>query len=264
MSPSFVNDKSHPVRVKDEDGTERRIVPGRVVEAEGKFADNLSAAGLSTATDEDARSWENESARRSGGVTDGPATRLAAKLALGPIRVLGRVAVAAPLRRVVGDDSAPLGPPSGTISTKAAEAAKDDRSREAFADFEALPGESIEHAGTPNPSLPVGATVSSEEIHNAQVANAEQAEDVAQMLNERAAELDVEAQFKPGEPSGSSSTPAGESNDGAPLPEGLPDDYDDLNAAQAEEVVAGLTGEQREQALEYERSHKDRAFAHAE
>lgn len=261
MSPSYVNDKKHPVRVKDETGALQRVLPGQVVDADGKYADNLAAAGLASASDDDARSWENERARRAGDVTDGQATRLASKLLLSPIRLAARMAVAAPLRRVVGDDAAPFGPPSGTITTKAEAASKNEREREAFADFEALPGEKIASAGTPNPNLPIGQDVSADEIHNAQVRNAEIAESLAVDLIEEADNLDVARHYAPGEPSGSDDAPA-ESDD--EMPDALPDNYDDLNAEDAEAVVAGLDAEDREQALAYERSHKDRAFAKAE
>jgi hypothetical protein len=202
MSPSFVNDKPHAVRVEDENGVLRRLVPGRVVEADGKYADNLKAAGLSSASEDDQRSWEKHVAEGSGPSSEG-ATRLASKLLLGPIRVAGRLAAAAPLRRVVGDDAAPYGPPSGTVTTKAEAAKVSDADRRAFADHEALPGEEIPHAGTPNPSLPAAAGVSSEEIHNAQVQNATLAEEVAKEVIEEAESFDVAGQFRSGEPSGS-------------------------------------------------------------
>jgi hypothetical protein len=59
---------------------------------------------------------------------------------LSGLRVAHRTAaIVAPLQRVIGDDEAPMGPPSGVITTKSAAAGMDSQSRQAFAQNEALP-----------------------------------------------------------------------------------------------------------------------------
>lgn len=189
MSPTFVNDKSHPVRVSEPGAGPngaaklRRIVPGQTISADGAFADALEAAGLPSATDEQEEAYE---ARRHADGEETSSARLEQRSALGSARTAIRHAlVAAPLRRVVGDDQAPFGPPSGTVTTKGAVVEglePGDPEREAFAQNEAVPGEKVEGADTADPSLPASVVPTSPEIHNAQVENAEAAEEIAQEL----------------------------------------------------------------------------------
>lgn len=184
----FVNKNPHPVRVRKPvnagPDTLVRLRPGQVISADGEFADNLeNTPGVEHASDSDERSWERERER----YTDenamvGEASRLGDKLRLSPLRVaLRHATIAAPLRRVVGDDAAPYGPPSGTVTSKGQiveglEPGHPDRV--AFAENEAVPGETIEHAAQPEPLLPISTKPTSEEIHNAQVANVEAAEEL--------------------------------------------------------------------------------------
>lgn len=192
MSPSFVNTNSHPVRVDRPSPTPGRpsklvrLRPGQVVEAEGEYADSLAATpGVENATEEQAKVHEASVAQhRREGEMPGLGTRLGEKLALGPARVALRRAIHAPLRRVVGDDAAPLGPPSGETSSKAQEAVKDDAHRRAFADHERLPGERVRGAGAPPLLIPASADPRSGEIENAQARNAEQAERLLEDLAE--------------------------------------------------------------------------------
>jgi hypothetical protein len=96
--------------------------------------------------------------------------------------------VSAPLQVVHGDDEAPFGPPTGTISTKSIEAAKDEASRKAFADGEALEkveGAAVTPSGKPN----------SPAVHNEQVEAKESVDAVAQ---EQAQEATPKARKKPG------------------------------------------------------------------
>ncbi len=202
MSPSFVNDNAHPVRVKsgvrgNGDSILERIRPGEVVEADGAYADALSKVpGVTTASSEDERAFEKENeARERESSMPGRAARQEAKAGVGDARVLLRNAItAAPLRRVVGDDQAPVGPPSGTITTKGEVvdgAEPGSALRRAFGPNEARSGERVDGAGEPPPGLPGAAVVSGAEIHNAQVSNAEQAEQFAQELVETGDPLDL-------------------------------------------------------------------------
>lgn len=202
MSPSFVNDNSHPIRVDDENGKAQRIRPGAVVSADGAYADRLSStAGVREASADDQRSFDDaEAARRGTAPGEGNSARMAAKLALGPARVALRSAsVAAPLQRVIGDDQAPYGPGTGVVTTKGAVVdglPVGHPDREAFAQGEAR--EFVEGAGTPAPMLPRSAIVTSPEVHNAQAAATQQAEEVASEIADGAQGIVQEA-FGPGE-----------------------------------------------------------------
>jgi hypothetical protein len=98
--------------------------------------------------------------------------------------------VAAPLQVVVGDDEAPYGPPSGTITTKAIEAGKDHAHRVAFADHEALNRVPDELEG----NVGLTSTPNSAKVHNLQAEAKERAEELAQ---EQARALGAEADEKP-------------------------------------------------------------------
>jgi hypothetical protein len=174
--PTFVNTNSHPVRVRDEDGVEQRVLPGQVVDASGAYADRLkSTGGVDTANAEQKRAYAD---RDTGDVTAGPARRLRAKNRLGPMRVAIRHAtIAAPLRRVVGDDQAPFGPGTGTVTTKAG---ADDPAH--FEPNEARPIGEVEGGSPIEAGLPSSAIPTSPDIHNAQVDNAEKAEAVAEEI----------------------------------------------------------------------------------
>lgn len=183
--PKFVNTNDHPVRARN--GTVLvRIRPGQVVEADGDYADSLeSVPGVENATQAQAKRHEDAVAAAAAvGQGGEPGRRLAEKLALGPARTALRLAVAAPLRRVIGDDAAPLGPASGEVSTKAQEAVKDEAHRRAFAPGERLPGDRVAGVGTPPDMIPASSDPSSGEIENAQARNAERAEQVLEELGE--------------------------------------------------------------------------------
>lgn len=89
---------------------------------------------------------------------------------------LAHIAVSAPLQVVVGEDTAPLGPPTGTVSTKAIEAAKDAAHAAAFGPGEAhapVDAEGRVDAGNAN-------TVA--QIHDAQAEGFAQASEVAKEI----------------------------------------------------------------------------------
>lgn len=168
--PYFKNDNDHPIRVDDGSGNLRRIAPGSIVDATGQFADNLKdTGGVSQASKEDREKWV-EGRRVSTERTD----EQKRNARIGEARVEARsLAVAVPLTRVVGDDAAPDGPPSGTITSAATVAAKGRDEKQAFAPGEADP------ADADNEQLPP--------VHRQQ---AENARDVA----EKAAEVYPDAE----------------------------------------------------------------------
>lgn len=180
--PSFVNSHDHPVRIADENGNLQRYTPGQVVKAEGRNADLLVESGaFETATEEDVQAFD---ASRRGMQPGG--LRIAAKDALsGALLYLRQMTVSGPANVVIGDDAAPVGPPSGTITTKHEVALKGGpREQRAFAPNEAPadPSRKVgEGYGTPE-GLPGGATVSQEQVYNDQVDNAVAATQAAQQL----------------------------------------------------------------------------------
>lgn len=89
-----------------------------------------------------------------------------------------RDAIVGPLHRVVGDDLAPLGPPTGTITTKETEARKGPEERRAFADHEA-----VERVEEPEPKLTPHAAEKEPIIENRQVEAKEQAEASAKKVS---------------------------------------------------------------------------------
>lgn len=185
--PTFVNKNDHPARVPHPSGGPlRRIVPGQVVEAEGEYADTLgSLSGFETASGDDKLRWERrQESQRVAGAMPGDGSRIASKLAIGPVRQQIRMqTIVAPLQRVVGDDAAPYAPDSGTITTKAQQAQVSPEHAQAMAagEVNAVLGERVE--GVPaatNADIVVTGDVTQDQIHNAQVENRELAEQAGQ------------------------------------------------------------------------------------
>jgi hypothetical protein len=176
--PDLVNTLDHPVRVTA-DGREHRVVPGQVVSAEGELADALVALrGIETADDDHREAWEAERARRAGQISPVTAGGPSMDKALTDLRSLARkVSVAVPLNQVIGDDDAPLGPPSGTITTKQAVARVDEEHNKAFGNRERMP-EDREKNLSPVERLQAEAAAEVESIHN------ELLEDQAEQGNE--------------------------------------------------------------------------------
>ena len=143
--PDLVNKRDHPVRVTDENGQTVRVVPGQVISVEGAVADKLSAYdGVESASDEDR---EAHAAARGGLPSETVSTKQAMETRYSGLRAQGRAAtIAVPLNEVVGDNDAPLGPPSGTITTKQAVMRQGPAERAAFGDHERLP-EDAENEG---------------------------------------------------------------------------------------------------------------------
>jgi hypothetical protein len=129
----YKNDSEQALRVDDGTGRLRRVPVGSVVSVDGDFEKNLKDLdGVSKSSKKDYEAQQDslnpeskDIARHE--VISGQRTDIALQT------------VAVPLNEVVGDDDAPYGPPSGTITTKQAAARQSPEDRRAFADNEALP-----------------------------------------------------------------------------------------------------------------------------
>lgn len=183
--PKLVNKNSHPARVRHPNGGPlRRILPGQVVEADGEYADTLSATpGFETASSDDVKRHEATLDRaRTKSAMPGDGSRINAKNAIVPaLQEVRMQTIVAPLQRVIGDDAAPHAPESGTVTTrKEAALAGDALDREAFArhDVLGLDSEVVLSADAATNAALVTGTATQEQIHNAQVENA-RAADVA-------------------------------------------------------------------------------------
>lgn len=185
--PLFVNENEHPIRVAvDPTGAQLpRILPGQIVQASGGYADNLgSTPGVREASAEEYESYLAELGDPN--TADLGASRTRPRQLVAQARTaIGYATVVGPLQRVVGDDQAPFGPPSGTITTRQAVAreaneAGDQRTRMAFADHDALdPVEGL----TEERENPLDATIrTSPAIHNTQADNFVAAEAAADAL----------------------------------------------------------------------------------
>lgn len=135
--PKLVNKNAHGIRVTSEDGRETRLRAGQVMEASGELADLLSGvANVQPAKKEDVDAWEAVLA----------ASRHDAGQGMDNILAQARVAVSqatisAPLNVVIGDNDAPMGPPTGTVTTKQAMMREGGDNKRAFGDHERLPEE---------------------------------------------------------------------------------------------------------------------------
>jgi hypothetical protein len=113
--PKFVNRNAHTIRVREKDGQPlTRVVPGQVVEASGAFADALKGTnGVETASDADQKTWEAQSTPEEYGETP----ELLQHQPIAPLLNEARKRnVSDPLQVVIGDDEAPLGPPTGEVA----------------------------------------------------------------------------------------------------------------------------------------------------
>jgi hypothetical protein len=165
--PKLVNTNSHPVRATDADGRRVRLVPGQVMQVDGELADLLTAySGVETASSEQSEAWEAEAARRNGAVNETDAGKQSLDRAVTELRSAARmVGVAVPLNTVIGDDDAPLGPPSGTITTKQAVARQDEEHNKAFGNRERMP-EDRDLNLSPVEQLQAEAVARLESVHN--------------------------------------------------------------------------------------------------
>lgn len=110
----YRNTSDSAQRVDDGTGRLRRVAPGAVVEASGDFEDNLkSRDGVESASKED---FQNQGHKFSSDTRDQDRDRLVTDMA----SYANLVTTAVPLNEVIGDDDAPYGPPTGTITTRQA------------------------------------------------------------------------------------------------------------------------------------------------
>ncbi len=141
--PKLVNKNAHGVRANG-----ARLMAGQVRDVDGEEADALKGIpGVETASADDEKAWD---AKRGGGATSEGAGLTAG--IEGAVRQRRhdsrRESVAVPNNVVVGDDEAPIGPPTGTITTKQAVSKEGPIEKQAFADHEAEPGdEELEGTG---------------------------------------------------------------------------------------------------------------------
>jgi len=133
--PTVINRNSHRVSSGN-----YKLSAGQVKEVSGEEADALTGiSGVESASQED---QDNYAASRSGPQEGGPGqlrnvTALAAEARLRHRTLL----VTVPLQTVIGDDAAPYGPPTGTITTKQALSKGSEEDRRRFAPGERLAGE---------------------------------------------------------------------------------------------------------------------------
>jgi hypothetical protein len=129
------NETDGPIRVDDGSGQTRRFPPGQPVPVSGDLEKNAGGVdGLRAATDEEVKQAQ-------AGVEPG-SRDVTRDQALADLSAYARtVTVAVPLNEVIGDDEAPYGPPSGTITTKqtAAREGKSQFERDRFGQHEWLP-----------------------------------------------------------------------------------------------------------------------------
>lgn len=187
--PLFINENSHPIRVPSAEGqvlTIPRIPAGAVVEADGYYADRLSQTpNVREASSDEADAYhDRQEQRRERNMNPGPALRQAAAEAVGPVRQQARMlSVVGPLQRVIGDDTAPYAPPTGTITTKQAVrreaiAAGEMAQAQAFG-----PNEATYTIEGVEPENPLDATVrTAPAIHNTQALNQVAAEEAANQV----------------------------------------------------------------------------------
>ena len=113
-------------------------------------------------------------------VSSEPTGEMLANQAFAKHRAEARMtSIAAPLQRVVGDDEAPLGPPTGEQSTVQAEAEKDLAHSLAFG-----PNEAKEAVEEPVPPNTWSGAPKTQVVHNEQAAAYEEANRLAQELND--------------------------------------------------------------------------------
>jgi hypothetical protein len=140
----YKNTSDQALRVDDGAGRLRRVPAGRVVQADGDFEKNLSGVkGVESASEDDFQgqygklSDNTRDQDRMNAVTDAAA--------------YANLIVHAPLNEVIGDDDAPYGPPTGTITTKLAvkENASSSQEYERFGQNEWTPKEGEERDLSP-------------------------------------------------------------------------------------------------------------------
>lgn len=174
----YVNKNTHDAFVSNNDGKLQRIQPGEVVSSDGAFADRLGVTpGVQTASSADKKAWEQKS---SGAEPEGASSPTPSSLlneAIVEARTAAQKLIAATNQLVVGDDQAPYGPPSGTVTT--VEAVNDP---EHFGHLSAAHVGKVKSAETAEGKIGGLAQPTGPEVHNSQVEAHERIADVASQL----------------------------------------------------------------------------------
>ena len=137
--PEFVNTNQHSVVVRDEDGQRRRYPPGRFETDDSSIegTPGIVSGDSQEAQDYDKLHPESEE-------TEGSSLTDQVAAGLSEARSAARRFLAVSNQVIVGDDEAPYGPETGTVTTKQAHiegVPAGDPERQAFADHEAFPSE---------------------------------------------------------------------------------------------------------------------------
>ena len=177
--PELVNKRDHAVRVPGQSGgPSQRLRSGQVGSFDGEVADRfLAIEGVENANDEDKENWEAlRTASSMGLVTSKGSLQEAITEAKLKAAMVG---VVVPLNTVIGDDDAPMGPPTGVITTKAAVKRTGDAEARAYGNLERMP----EEADNENLS----------EVERTQAEMQQMAEEVHNEILEQAEEEGVES-----------------------------------------------------------------------
>jgi hypothetical protein len=190
--PVFRNENKHGVNPSGS----QRVPAGQAVEVSDEDAKSYrSLGGLTELRGQEAKDATRAQEEEQSSV---PSRRERQNQRIRELRIESRgQAVVAPLQRVVGDNEAPYGPPTGEVSTKVDEAQKDLAHRIAFADHEAL-----EPVDEPDEPLTPHSVVKSQVIHNRQH---EALLEAQPDLSEEGAGAEPQSQGKPQQSSGSTS-----------------------------------------------------------
>ena len=160
--PKFVNKNAHPVRYGTDAST--RLVPGQVVDVDGKDADTLKAmAGVEAASQTDVKAWEDS---QNAGVLSPENATNPINSAIAEFRQATSNLLAALNGVVIGDDQAPYGPPTGTVTTKQAAGREEPQQ---FGQNEAFQVGKVEGDVADVAAAPAVGILPGREIHNAQV-----------------------------------------------------------------------------------------------
>ena len=175
-----------------------RMQAGEVREVSGEEADALTGInGVEEASDEDRDEYQ---ASKGQAPSDGSGRMRLNQEHYAEVRRQGKMlTVVIPLQEVIGDDSAPFGPPTGTITTKQAiqrEADRESETRRRFGGHEIDPGEAESLDLPPEQQEQVDSIAALEELQS-QVSDERDYEDEPQTEGGTAEVADTSAPAKP-------------------------------------------------------------------
>lgn len=162
--PELINNLPHRVAVTDSEGRVHKLASGQVKSVDGGAADLLlGIEGVETASSEDK---DNYQANKRGVMSDATSGKQSREAAYAEARAQARaINVSVPLNEVIGDNDAPLGPPSGVITTKQAVAGLGPEEKRAYADHERLPHEAEDEGLSPVERAQAAAKAKLAELH---------------------------------------------------------------------------------------------------